>query len=199
MVVGSRIKRSNDSAFKKVSAGLYYSILDYLSGKLKLEKNAANYRMLTRKALNQWLELPEANGVYRVTVPYIGMPTATVEYDRNKRAAGKTKYNLKSMMKYAIDSMTGISVEPLNYLFWMMPVCFMIFISSVFGLAFTRGFWQVGWMVVFFISILFGLLYISVSVIGIYIGQITLESKHRPLSIIYRYEPSGNAVVEDIL
>lgn len=114
IVVGSRCRRSNDGFFKKAGAGFYYKVLDWLSGKLKLEKNAANFRLLSRKALDQVLALPEVNSVFRVVVPFVGMKTDIVEYDRDKRYAGTTKYNLKTMIPYALDSITGISVEPLR-------------------------------------------------------------------------------------
>ena len=118
IVVGSRVKRSSDGFFKKFGAGCYYKVLDSLSGKLKLEKSAANFRLLSRKALDQVLALPENNSVFRVVVPFVGMKTDVVEYDRDKRFAGKTKYNLKSMIPYALNSITGISVEPLRKIIW---------------------------------------------------------------------------------
>ena len=89
IVVGSRIKRSNDNFFKKAGASFYYKVLDILSGKLKLEKSAANFRLLSRRALNQVLDLPEVNSVFRVVVPFVGMKTDIIEYDRDKRYAGK--------------------------------------------------------------------------------------------------------------
>lgn len=192
IVVASRVKRSNDSTWKKVSANLYYKLLDGLSGKLKLEKSAANYRMLTRRALDKWLELPETNGVFRVTVPYIGMKVSTVQYDRNKRVAGKTKYRFKSMLKYALDSLTGISIEPLTGIMLTVPICAGIVLLSIIGAVVFKGYWRMGCVVMSVLGFLFLLLFICITTLGIYIGQVMLEVKHRPISIIYEYKPAQN-------
>ena len=134
IVIGSRIKRSNDKLLKKLGANFYYRVLDSLSGKLKLEKSAANFRLLSRKALEHVLSLPEVNSVFRVVVPYVGMRTDIIEYDRDKRYAGKTKYNLKSMIPYALDSITGISVEPLRKIKYFVPVCLLLCLCGIVGL-----------------------------------------------------------------
>lgn len=197
IVVGSRINRSNDSFTKKFTAGLYYKILDSLSGKLKLERCAANYRMLTRRAIDQWCALPESNGVFRVTVPYIGMRTETVEYDRNKRVAGETKYHFKAMFEYAINSLTGISVAPLTKLLWTLLGSLLIFLISLIGMIITEDYWKMGWMVVMMVSILSGLILFTLSLMSVYLGQVLLEVKHRPISIVYDYKPSMNSKIRE--
>ena len=108
VVSAKRIKRKNDNLFKRASADFFYFVQDKLSGKLKLERNAANYRLLSRKAVDMLLSFPEVNRSFRVLVPYAGMRSTFVEYERDKRYAGKTKYNLSSMVHYALDSLTGI-------------------------------------------------------------------------------------------
>ncbi|MBQ8189498.1 MAG: glycosyltransferase family 2 protein [Lachnospiraceae bacterium] len=189
VVVCSRVKRSSDSLFKKFTANCYYKILDSLSGKLKLEKSAANFRLLSRKAVNTFLALPESNGVFRVMVPYVGMKTEIVEYDRDKRYAGKTKYNLKNMIPYALASITGISIEPLRKIFWFIPLDVMLFIGSIVGLLMTQDIWRAMWCVILVLSVLFGFMFVAVLIIAEYVGQIMLEVKGRPLSIIYEYSP----------
>ena len=189
VVVCSRVKRSSDSLFKKFTANCYYKILDSLSGKLKLEKSAANFRLLSRKAVDTFLALPESNGVFRVMVPYVGMKTEIVEYDRDKRYAGKTKYNLKNMVPYALASITGISIEPLRKIFWFIPLDFLLFIGSVIGLLVTQDIWRAMWCIILVLSVLFGLMFVAVLIIAEYVGQIMLEVKGRPLSIIYEYSP----------
>lgn len=189
VVVCSRVKRSSDSLFKKFTANCYYKILDSLSGKLKLEKSAANFRLLSRKAVDTFLTLPESNGVFRVMVPYVGMKTEIVEYDRDKRYAGKTKYNLKNMVPYALASITGISIEPLRKIFWFIPLDFLLFIGSIIGMLITQDIWRAMWCIILVLSVLFGLLFVAVLIIAEYVGQIMLEVKGRPLSIIYEYSP----------
>ncbi len=190
IVVGSRVKRSNDNFFKKLGAGIYYKILDELAGKLKLEKSAANFRLLSRKALDQVLALPEVNSVFRVVVPFVGMKTDMVEYDRDKRFSGKTKYNLKSMIPYALDSITGISVEPLRKIMYILPIVFIWFILSVIGAVFVNGIWKVIWVNMIALSVVSGLIFIVLAIMAEYIAQIMTEVKGRPISIIYQYTPS---------
>ncbi len=194
VVVGSRVKRSNDNAFKRGTAGLYYRVLDFLSGKLKLEKNAANFRLLSRKALNQVLEMPEVNTVFRVSVPFVGMKTEVIEYDRDKRYAGKTKYNLKSMIPYALDSITGISVEPLRKIAFLLPIVFMVFVGSILGIILAPEIWKAACLVILIGSVFSAFILIALSVMSEYIAQIMIEAKRRPTSIIYSYEPCNKAM-----
>ncbi len=190
VVVCSRIKRSNDNLFKKVTAACYYKILDSLSGKLKLEKSAANFRLLSRKALDIFMSMPEVNSVFRVMVPYVGMKTEILEYDRDKRYAGKTKYNLKNMIPYALASITGISIEPLRKIFWFLPIDFLLFLASIVGIVITgTATFKAMWIILLVVSILFGLLFIGLLIIAEYIGQIMLEVKGRPVSVIAEYLP----------
>lgn len=190
VVVCSRIKRSNDSFFKKFTAKLYYKILDSLSGKLKLEQSAANFRLLSRKAVVQILALPEVNSVFRVVVPYIGMKTAVIGYDRDKRFAGETKYNFSKMLPYAMDSITGISIEPLRKIVYFMPVSVII---SAFGLCMflsNSGFLSHIYLVLFLVGICFSMFFVGIAVMSEYIAQIFKEVKGRPSSIIYEYLPA---------
>lgn len=192
IVVGSRVKRSNDNFFKKFGANCYYKVLDVLSGKLKLEKSAANFRLLSRKALNQVLELPEVNSVFRVVVPFVGMKTDIIEYDRDKRFAGKTKYNLKSMIPYALDSITGISVEPLRKLMYFIPLMAIAFIASLLGLILGAAAWKPACLVIMVLSVMFGFGFIAIAVVAEYVAQIMIEVKGRPISIIYNYTACEN-------
>lgn len=192
IVIGSRIKRSNDKFFKKAGADFYYKVLNMLSGKIKLEKSAANFRLLSRKALNQVLELPEVNSVFRVVVPFIGMKTDIVEYDRDKRFAGKTKYNLKSMIPYALDSITGISIEPLRKLKSLIPLDCACFVIALVGMIVCHDYWKMLWSTAFVGSIFTGIILVALAVMAEYIGQIMIEVKGRPTSIIYSYIPGKN-------
>jgi dolichol-phosphate mannosyltransferase len=193
VVIGSRIERSHDKFFKKISANLYYTMLKSYSGKLSLEKNAANYRLLDRKAVNQLLSLPEVNRTFRVLVPFIGMRTATVEYGREKRAAGETKYHLGSMIRYGLDSLTGITVEPLRKIIWTLPITLLLAVFSIIGLIISKDVWRVGFMLSLIISVLFLILFVCIGLLGEYIAQIMIEVKGRPSAIIYEYLPCENA------
>ena len=192
IVVGSRAGRPNDSLFKKVTASIFYAILDNLSGKLKLEKSAANFRLLSRKALIQYLSYNEKNRVFRVLVPFLGMKTAVVEYERDKRFAGETKYNFKSMTRYALDSITGISIEPLRKIPLLAVISGLLFIVSVMTTFFVHQAQLPFVILAALLSLLFTLLFIALSVIAEYLGQICIEVKGRPTSIIYSQDSFQN-------
>jgi dolichol-phosphate mannosyltransferase len=121
------------------------------------------------------------------------MKTDVVEYDRDKRLAGKTNYNFKSLIRCALHGLTGISIEPLRKIFWTFSVSLLAVIGSVIGLILSNGIWQSTFLIILIMSLFFSLLYISVALIAEYIAQIMLEVKHRPTSIIYEYEPSKNS------
>ena len=193
IVIANRRKRVNDSWFKRNSAKLYYKILAELSGKIHLEEGAANFRLLSRNAVERLLALPEVNGVFRVTVPFLGMKTTVLEYERDRRYAGKTKYNLHSMIRYALDSITGISVEPLRKISWCVVVLGIILVGNIIGFFVTVEQWQrvfyIGMLISFLFMITIGILVL----LGEYIAQIMIEVKGRPTALIYNYIPSDYA------
>ena len=193
IVIASRESRTNDSFFKRTTANIYYGILDSLSGKLKLEKSAANYRLMSRKAVDTVLALPEVNTYFRVDVPFIGMKTDKVSYNRDERAAGQTNYNFSKLIRCALDGLTSISIEPLRKVMLMIPVMAILLILAVIGAIFTTGFWQMILGVTAVISFFFALLFVVLFIMCEYIGQIMTEVRHRPTSLIYSYKPSKNS------
>ena len=196
VVVASRESRTNDSFFKRTTANIYYSILDSLSGKLKLEKSAANYRLLSRRAVDALLSLPEVNTYFRVDVPFIGMKTDKVEYNREERAAGMTNYNFVKLVQWALDGLTSISIEPLRKVMLMIPLMLMFLVFSISAALFTSGYLSILFGVSAVISFFFMLLFLVLFVMCEYIGQIMTEVRHRPTSMIYSYKPSKNSIAE---
>ena len=195
IVVASRETRTNDTFFKRTTANIYYCILDYLSGKLKLEKSAANYRLMSRKAVDTVLALPEVNTYFRVDVPFIGMKTDKVSYNRDERAAGTTNYNFSKLIRCALDGLTSISIEPLRKVMLMIPIMGLLMVLAIIGAVLTAGFWEIILGFTAVISFFFALLFVVVVVMGEYIGQIMTEVRHRPTSLIYSYKPSKNSRV----
>lgn len=190
VVIAKRKKRKSDTFFKRFSANLYYKISDKLSGKLKLERNAANFRLLSRKVVNELNKLEEKNKVFRVTVPFVGMKTAIVEYDRDQRFSGKTKYNLFSMTRYALDGITSISIEPLRKIFtisiFSLIATILLLILSIIN--YNQKLYILG----FIIGVFSTMILVSLTIIGEYVGQIMVESKRRPISIIDDYKTPNN-------
>lgn len=193
IVIASRESRTHDTFFKRTTANIYYGILDSLSGKLKLEKSAANYRLMSRRAVDTVLALPEVNTYFRVDVPFIGMKTDKVEYNREERAAGVTNYNFVKLVQCALDGLTSISIEPLRKVILMIPLVVCLLFATALGAIFTSGYWSLLLGVAAVISFFFTLLFVVIFIMCEYIGQIMTEVRHRPTSLIYSYEPSKNS------
>lgn len=194
IVVGSRSGRPTDSFFKRSTARIFYKTMDALSGKLKLEESAANFRLLDRRAVTKLLELPEVNGVFRVLVPYLGMNTSVVAYERDRRFAGETKYKLMSMVRYALDSLTGISIEPLRKIGLVAGISLLCFVGSILALFLAPREWSAPLVICAVVSLQFSFLFFVLAVIGEYLGQLHIESKRRPIALPYEFRPSRSSV-----
>ena len=193
IVIASRESRTHDTFFKRTTANIYYGILDSLSGKLKLEKSAANYRLMSRRAVDTVLALPEVNTYFRVDVPFIGMKTDKVEYNREERAVGVTNYNFVKLVQCALDGLTSISIEPLRKVMLMIPLMIIIMIGCVIGAIFTPSYFSMLFGIAAVISFFFAILFVVLFIMSEYIAQIMLEVRHRPTSLIYSYKPSLNS------
>lgn len=195
IVVASRETRTNDSFFKRTTANIYYKVLDSLSGKMKLEKSAANYRLMSRRAVDTVIALPEVNTYFRVDVPFVGMKTDKVSYNREERAAGTTNYNFGKLVRCALDGLTSISIEPLRKIMLMIPLMVVIMIGTILCAMFTEGYASILFGVSAVISFFFTLLFVVLFIMSEYIGQIMTEVRHRPTSLIYSYKPSKNSQI----
>ena len=194
IVSAKRIKRKHDNLFKRFTADIFYRLFQSFSGKIKLERNVSFYRLFSKNVLNQLLRLPETNIIFRVTMPFIGMKNTVVGYERDKRFAGKSKYNLFSLIKYSRDALTSISIEPLRKIIIIIPFLFFTFIGSIIAVFFISDAWK-GFFIIISIFSFFSLLNgLCLSIIGEYIAQIMLEVKQRPAAIIYDYIPSENSL-----
>jgi glycosyltransferase involved in cell wall biosynthesis len=185
VVYGVRSCRKKDSVFKRTSAKAFYRLMRSLGA--DVVENHADYRLMSRRALNALAEFSEVNLFLRGVVRLVGMPTATVTYARRERTAGKSKYPLKKMLSFAFDGITSFSIRPIR-LVWSLGVlvCFLAVLAAIYSLlAFWGGNSVSGWTSLM-ISIWFlgGVQLISVGVIGEYIGKIYKEVKRRPRYII---------------
>ena len=131
-----------------------------------------------------------------VDVPFVGMKTDKVSYNREERAAGTTNYNFSKLIRCALDGLTSISIEPLRKVMLMIPIMGMFMVLAIIGSIFTTGFWQIILGVTAVISFFFALLFVVLFVMCEYIGQIMTEVRHRPTSLIYSYNPSKNSQTE---
>ncbi len=181
VVYGVRNKRDTDTWFKRTTAEGYYKILHLLG--VDVVFNHADYRLMSRRALEALSEYKEVNLFLRGMVPLIGYKGDYVYYDRHERFAGESKYPLKKMIALALDGITSFSVKPLKLISNFGVI---VSILSVFGLLYALISYFAGWAVsgwtaiVCSIWLLGGLQMLCLGVVGGYVGKIYSEVKARP-------------------
>lgn len=186
VVYGRRLKRAGESAFKKLSAKLFYRVFRQLVD-LDMPLDTGDFRLMSRKALNVLLRMPEQHRFIRGMVSWIGFRQTALEYERAERFSGETKYPLKKMLLFAADAITGFSTVPLRLATWLGFVCA---ISSVpvalyVLLGFIRGTTVQGWTSVMLIVLILGAIQlIVIGILGEYVGRLYMQSKQRPLFVI---------------
>lgn len=188
IVYGVRNKRGTDTFFKRTTAQGFYKFMKTMG--VDVVYNHADYRLMSKRALEGLAEFSEVNLFLRGMVPLIGYKTDSVYYDRAERFAGESKYPLKKMLSFAFDGITSFSVKPIKMVWTLgVLVCFLSVLAAVYVLvSMLWGSVSAGWASLM-ISIWFigGVQLISVGLIGEYIGKIYKETKRRPRFIIETY------------
>lgn len=185
IVYGVRSKRNTDTFFKRFTAEGFYKMMSALGADTVY--NHADYRLMSKRALEGLAKFKEVNLFLRGMVPMIGYSSATVYYVRNERFAGESKYPLKKMLAFAFEGITSLSTKPIRIIVMLgsiiSGVSVLMLIWSVAG--FYRGTTVPGWASIM-VSIwgIGGILILSVGVVGEYIGKIYLETKERPRYIV---------------
>ena len=181
IVYGVRRQRREDTFFKRTTAKLFYRLMQRLGAKTVY--NHADYRLMSRRAVEELLRYDERNLFLRGIVPLLGYDTAEVYYDRVSRFAGESKYPLSKMLNFAIDGITSFSVKPVRMVL-ALGVAF-VFIALLI-LLYVLHSWMnktavPGWASLI-VSMWFigGCILISLGIIGEYVGKIYIETKHRP-------------------
>jgi len=187
VVYGKRIKRKGETKFKKLTAHLYYRLLRGLTN-VDVPADTGDFRLIDRKVSNVLKGLREKNRFIRGLISWVGFKQTSVEFIREERYAGNTKYPLKRMLHFALDGITSFSYKPLRlatYLgFTISILSFLYLLVVVYQRIFTNT-TEVGWASIIAINLLFnGIILILLGVIGEYIGRIFDESKNRPLYIL---------------
>lgn len=185
IVYGIRNDRNTDGFFKKTTAGIFYKLMHLLG--CKTITNHADYRLLSKKALNALSEFKEVNLFLRGLIPTMGFSSDVVYFDVKEREAGQSKYTLRKMITLAVDGITSMSTRPLQIItgigFVTFLVSLLIFISSI--VDWICGKVVAGWTtIVASICLIGGVMMISQGIIGAYIGKIYLESKERPRYLV---------------
>lgn len=187
VVLAKRIDRSSDSIAKRITAHLFYKVHNKISH-TKIPKNVGDYRLITRKVLNAIRELPENQRFMKGIFAWVGFRTATLEYKRDKRKAGKTSFNVWKLWNLAIEGITSFSTVPLQiWLYVGILVSLLSFIYGSYMILRTLFFGvDVPGYASLLTSILFlgGIQLIGFGILGEYIGRIYMESKRRPTYIV---------------
>ncbi|MEN0661284.1 glycosyltransferase family 2 protein [Caldifermentibacillus hisashii] len=177
IVYGVRKRRDTDSFFKRTTAQGFYRMMKKLG--IDLVYNHADFRLLSKRALDELARYPENNLFLRGILPLLGFRSTKVFYDRKERLAGKTKYPLRKMISFALDGLTSFSVRPIRFItivgiilfsISILLSSFTIFNHAIFGLNGTvLSLWVLG-----------SLQLIALGTVGEYIGKIFIEVKNRP-------------------
>ena len=187
VVYGVRASRKTDSFFKRFTAESFYKLMKAMG--VDIVFNHADYRLMSRRAVEGLSQFKEVNLFLRGIVPQIGYSWTTVEYERAKRFAGESKYPLKKMLSFAFDGITSFSVKPLRLILFLGAV---IFALSLVMLLWTLIRWIAGATVSGWASLMCsiwmigGIQLLALGVIGEYIGKVYSETKARPRYIIER-------------
>lgn len=188
IVYGVRSKRATDTWFKRTTAEAFYHVMEGLGARVVF--NHADYRLMSRRALEGLAQFKEVNLFLRGLVPLVGYPSDIVYYERHERFAGESKYPLKKMLSFAFEGITSLTTKPIRMIMMLgfgifaISLCMMLYFIVQFFMGNTvQGWASLG------VSIwaLGGIQLFAIGIIGEYVGKIYLETKERPRFIVEQY------------
>lgn len=185
IVYGVRKSRTTDTFFKRNTAQMFYKLLKAFG--VDVVYNHADYRLMSRRALEGLAEFEEVNLFLRGIVKQIGYKTATVEYERHERFAGESKYPMSKMLGLAFDGITSFSVKPIRMITALGIIIFLVsIIILIYSLVVNAlGNTVAGWTsTVISVWVLGGLQLFAIGIVGEYVGKVYMETKSRPKYII---------------
>ena len=188
VIYGKRKTRKGESAFKLLTAKMFYKTLNALSD-VEIPKDTGDFRLADRKVVDVINQMPEHNKFLRGLFSWVGFKQMPYEYERQERVAGKTKYPLKKMIKLASDGIIGFSTKPLKLVGGLgiisIVISIIILIYAILSYAFKWNSLIPGWTsIMVTMTFLSGIILLSLWMIGEYIIRIYSESKGRPQYII---------------
>lgn len=187
IVYGVRSRRDTDTVFKRATAKGFYRLMRALG--VDIVDDHADYRLMSRRAVEGLMQFDEANLFLRGVVPLIGYKSAVVTYARGERFAGESKYPLKKMLLFALDGITAFSIRPIRLVMLLGAVIFGASLVALLALLVLKltGYTVQGWTTLMgSIWLLGGIQLLSLGVIGEYVGRVYQETKHRPRFLIDR-------------
>ena len=181
IVYGVRKERKTDTFFKRTTAQGFYKVMEMMG--VKTVYNHADFRLMSKRAVEQFSQYKETNLFIRGMVPLIGYQTDNVYYDRKERVAGESKYPLKKMLALAFNGISSFSVKPISMILGMgMVIIFFCIMAAVYALiSYFTGHVVQGWTsLILSVWFLGGLQLLAIGLVGQYIGKIYIEVKQRP-------------------
>jgi dolichol-phosphate mannosyltransferase len=186
VVYAVRRARAGETAFKRGTAKLFYRLLSRLA-EIEIPRDTGDFRLMSRRALDALLSLPEQARFIRGMVAWVGFRQVPIAYDRAERHAGQSKYPLSKMIRFALDAVTGFSTAPLRMAshigLWLVAASLLL--VAYIAVGFFTGSAIQGWTSLMLVVVVLGAVQMFVlGMIGEYLGRLYMESKHRPLYIV---------------
>jgi polyisoprenyl-phosphate glycosyltransferase len=196
VVYAKRAKRKGETLFKKISAALFYRTLHALT-EVNIPLDTGDFRLMDRKVCEAMQGIREKNRFVRGLVSWVGFRQTAIEYVREERFAGKTKYPLGKMLRFSMDGITSFSYKPLKlstYLGFVISFSSFVYLVISLGLKLFSNSTVAGWTsLIACVLLLNGVILILLGILGEYIGRIYDETKNRPLYVLrnkQKVEPS---------
>ena len=186
VVYAVRRKREGETFFKKLTASLFYRVLDRVTD-TPIPLDTGDFRLMTRRALDAFLSLPEQARFIRGMVAWVGFRQVPFPYDRDERLAGESKYPLGKMIRFALDAVTGFSTAPLRLASHMGLVLtgLSLLLFAYIAIGWLSGSAVQGWTSTMLVVVFLGAVQMFVlGMIGEYLGRLYVESKRRPLYLV---------------
>lgn len=186
VVYAVRRKREGESVFKLATAAIFYRMLDRITD-TPIPLDTGDFRLMTRRALDALLSLPEQARFIRGMVAWVGFRQVPFTYDRAERHAGVTKYPLAKMIRFALDAVTGFSTAPLR---WASHIGMWLVVAALLLMAYILVSWLMGHTIAGWTSLMLLVLFLGAAqmfvlgMIGEYLGRLYIEAKRRPLYLV---------------
>lgn len=189
-----RVDRRKDSQFKRNTAGMFYKIINKLEGKKVIPENVNCFRGISRRAIDAINALTEKDRYILSEVPLVGYKTCFIDFAREERQAGESKYNLKKMVRYALDNMSSATSSPLympikfggaTAIFWCFVALCMTALYIVSYLGYMPGYEPIKvTMILSFLFLALSIIICFIGLLGVYLHNILINTRNRPTYII---------------
>ena len=189
VVYARRLSRAGETAFKRATANIFYKLLNGLTH-VTIPRDVGDFRLIDRKVLDAFKAMPERDRFVRGMFAWLGFKQTSVEFHRPERAAGETKYPFMKMLRLAINGVVGFSDTPLRAANWAgvgVSALALLYGMYVIAMWLTSSQLVSGWSsTIVIISFLCGVNMLMTGIVGLYVGRIYNEVKHRPLYVVDR-------------